>query len=216
VKVAKPPKDALFAKNGLTQEQFLGMEVLPAEVEEHIMEVKGASYTRINLWKMHKDSLADSDELYSYILYMYDESTPLFRLYADLKERKRVAMELAGVEDKGTKKMILENKYTTLEKLAFEYLRYKKNSLWSLIISNENMFFECMEMMSKSLTADKDKDLVSALKTKSELARQMDETRSRLKKYVKEFYNDDEDLISQHNVLASRMSSESVADKLKK
>lgn len=204
-----------LTKHGLSNEQFSGMKVRPHEIMGNMMDVPGAIYANLSSWR----SLVllypeDGDAMFRYLLYMYDQDTPMLKLFPDMVERRRVAYDLSGLHNKNMQKLLVSGTNKGFQRAVFDYLKAQKSALWALIMVNESMFYECMENMMQDTVMEKDKDLLASLKIKGELAEHMEKTQRRLQKYIKEFYNEDAVLVSAHNTVSTRMSSESIAEQI--
>jgi hypothetical protein len=198
---------------GLTEGMFKGMNIIPHTIDGNIYDSSSA-LRALDTWSGHRQENED-DAVMRYIIYMYDEGTPLMKAFADMDKRKHVAFDLSNLTDKATRTQILSDKSFEVRKMAFEYLRSQKNMLWNLIISNEAMFYDAMKNMMDTTTADKDKDLMAALKLKDDMAIKMDKAHDRLRKYLKEFYNSDEKMVDNHNAVSRRMTSENIAKRMR-
>lgn len=176
----------------------------------------------ITVYPKLKDIVGDVDDKYiRYVLLMYDMNSPLRNHYPDLIKRKEFASDLAGynieedsIEDlfefktKGEDGQFIPNE--KLLKLIIDYLMYSSSRVWSLIVSNEQFFYECAKRVLVPVEDDRDKDLLTAVSTKTKLIESMDAINERLQRYYKDLSGGDTDL-EEAITKRKRLSPESIA-----
>lgn len=140
------------------------------------------------------------DRLIKYICYLYDPHSPLKEFFPDMVRRKEQAAILAGfdLEDNKTKDIVegmmsLKNKGVL--RMIDEYLRFVNSRTWSMIVSNEETFYEYQRKLLRSVEAERDKDLLQALQIKGKIMEDLDNINERLEKYYLKLYAGDEDLV---------------------
>lgn len=140
------------------------------------------------------------DKVIKYICYLYDPNSPLKEFFPDMSRRKEQAATLAGfdLEDNRTKDIIegmmsLKNKGVLI--MIDEYLRFVNSRTWSMIVSNEETFYEYQSKLLRSVEAERDKDLLQALQIKGKIMEDLDNINERLEKYYLKLYAGDEDLV---------------------
>ena len=206
-----------FARNGVSLEQFTSMRVVPHEYTDRpIMEVKSTGLKKLPTWAMvyETEDLELAEGLMRYTLYMYDPGSPMMKLFPDVAKRRNVAFDLADLASKAHRQEISAGRSNVAIMMAYEYLRMMNNITWNLIVTNENLFYETMKNMMDTATSDKDKDQMMTMKYKQDIAVAMDATATRIEKYLNRFYAGDKAMIVKHDVISSRMSSESIANKM--
>lgn len=143
----------------------------------------------------------DDDRQMRYIMLMYDVNSPLKRHYPDLMKRKEFAAALAGYD-------LMKDNLTTLfnfkdevgevnEKLlsvVMSYLRYQNNWVWTMIVSNEQAFYEYNGRVMMPVDGDRDKDILQAVTIKTQIMKAQDEIYDRLKRYYRELTGGDDSL----------------------
>lgn len=156
---------------------------------------------RLELIKSFKEYKGNyKDRLIKYICYLYDPNSPLKEFFPDMSRRKEQAAILAGfdLEDNSTKDIVsdmmsLKNKGVLL--MIDEYLRFVNSRTWSMIVSNEETFYEYQSKLLRSVEAERDKDLLQALQIKGKIMEDLDNINERLEKYYLKLYAGDEDLV---------------------
>ena len=139
--------------------------------------------------------IPNKDKVIRYLVYMYDENTPLIK-ERDLFNRKKMAAKLAGFKSPKDKKLFMdlaEFKSEEYVRILFNMLKAQRNMLWCKIVSNEAFFFECNESLLTELSGDDgEKKTLESLQKKAALAKEMDVIHARLKGYYNELAASDE------------------------
>lgn len=136
-------------------------------------------------------------ETIKYFCYMYDSNSPMMRRITDVKERKKEAATLAGLnitEEKDYK--YAEQLWRLTQELYREIirrmLRIQHSRLISKIVAQEIYFEECLDKMITEIDGDSsDKDSLEAMKKKASLSKEMDEIDARLNRYYAELNSGD-------------------------
>ena len=160
--------------------------------------IKGSILKKYPKIKMFKSFLKADDKLIRYVLYVYDLNTPLKEYYPDLKIRKEEAAKLSGydlVKDKDFLYQIFF--FTDLKTLEMvdEFLKKQNNRVWSMIVSNEQTFFEYQTKLLRPVDGDKDKDILQALQIKSKIMDDLNTINDRLETYYLKLYGEDDNLL---------------------
>lgn len=145
------------------------------------------------------------DKQLRYVLLMYDQNSPLRNHYPDLLKRKEFAADLAGYD-------LMKDDVTTLfdfkiKNEADEYvpnedmldviirfLKYQNNWVWSMIVSNEQAFYEYNMRVMMPVDGLRDKDILQAINIKTQIMTSQDEIYQRLQKYYKDLTGGDNQL----------------------
>jgi len=142
----------------------------------------------------------NKDKVIKYICYLYDPNSPLKEFFPDMSRRKEQAAILSGfdLEDNAIKDIVgemmsLKNKGVVA--MIDEFLRFVNSRTWSMIVSNEETFYEYQSKLLRSVTAERDKDLLQALQIKGKIMEDLDNINERLEKYYLKLYAGDEDLV---------------------
>lgn len=144
------------------------------------------------------------DKLLRYVLYMYDMNSPLREYYPELEKRKQFAASLAGFDlDKDDVTALFDFKikvgeeevpYDTLLDLIVKYLKYQNNYIWSMIVGNEQAFYEFNKRVMIPVDGARDKDILQAVDIKNKLMDAQDNIVQRLQKYLRELTGEDDQL----------------------
>ncbi len=199
--------------------EYSAMEFNPVVKKDMIAE-----YPRL------KEIFGDiSDREIRYLLLVYDKNSPIKKLYPQLKKRKEFAADLAGydievdnilpITDFITTEVIPatdeeeEKRYTVvyekLIKALSSFLAYQNSRLWTMIVTNEQAFYEYQEKVMSSVSSSDDKDALSAISIKTKLLEAMDTIHNRLDTYYAEFTGDDKDV--QSAMSKKKITSEALA-----
>jgi hypothetical protein len=136
---------------------------------------------------------------------MYDINSPLRHHYPDLVKRKQFAADLAGYD-------LMKDDVTTLFefkikndldeyvpneemlKVIMKYLKYQNNWVWSMIVSNEQAFYEYNMRVMMPVDGARDKDILQAINIKTQIMTSQDEIYQRLQKYYRDLSGGDTQL----------------------
>lgn len=142
------------------------------------------------------------DKQIRYILLMYDQNSPLRNHYPDLSKRKEFAASIAGYDMmKDDVTTLFEFKTKTedgeyvpdeaLLKTIIKFLKYQNNWVWSMIVSNEQAFYEYNMRVMMPVDGTRDKDILQAINIKTQIMTSQDEIYQRLQKYYKDLSGGD-------------------------
>jgi hypothetical protein len=173
----------------------------------------------------------DRDKVIRYVIYMYDMNSGLILKFPDLKQRKEAALDIAGFERNSNTGKFKKEIYNmvNLEKIfvkedpededskitaesnrifdmAMRYIIEQNNRIWSMVVANEQAFDEYLRLIMEPVSDRKDKDLLTAAKTKDDLMGICDEINTRLNSYYKLLFGDNEDV----KVKAKRITPETI------
>lgn len=151
----------------------------------------------------------DEDELHvslpenkviRYILALYDPKSPLIKGEQNLMRRKEIAAEIAGFDmekDDVMLAILFEYKYDHVVEMVQNFLKdFVKSMDWALLVSLEQTFWEFQGRLMQPIDrADKDKDLMSAVQTKTKMATDIADIQEKYKTALSKFYGDEEVLI---------------------
>lgn len=160
--------------------------------------VKGSlkkKYPKIQMFKSFENT---EDQMIKYVLYMYDQNTPMKEQFPDLKVRKEQAAILSGYDLVKDNELLhnmfffLSDKLTTM---VDEFLRKQNNRIWSMIVSNEQTFFEYQTKLLSPVEGDRDKDILQALQIKSKIMDDLNTINDRLDSYYMKLYGEDQELL---------------------
>lgn len=161
-------------------------------------KVKGPLKKAFPKMKMFKSFELADDQMIAYVLYMYDQNTPLKEQFPDLKIRKEQAAILSGYSLTKDDKFLHDLFFFISEKLVQmvdEFLRKQNNRIWSMIVSNEQTFFEYQTKLLSPVEGDRDKDILQALQIKSKIMDDLNTINDRLDSYYMKLYGEDQELL---------------------
>jgi hypothetical protein len=168
---------------------------------------------------------AANDKLVRYVLLMYDIKSPLKDHYPDLQKRKEIAAMMSGYDmDKDDVTGIFEFKtkddegeyipHDELLNITIAYLKYQNNWVWSMVVSNEQAFYEYNKRVMMPVDGSRDKDILQAINIKTQIMEAQDAIYNRLQKYYKDMAGGDTDL-EQAIVSRKRMRPEEIANNVR-
>lgn len=174
-----------------------------------------------------RDIIGDVDDrMARYVILMYDISSPMRSMYPDLSKRKDFSASVAGYDLDKEKVIVDQLKSLTVDAVIdgektvaphdvlldaiSAYLKYQNSRLWSMIITNEQSFYEYQRRIMAEIGGEVDKDALSAVTLKTKLLEAMDDIHRRLEKYYNELTGSDKNL---EEVITKRrrISPESIA-----
>ena len=173
-----------------TSEDFSKMLFNPFKIKGSIKK----KYSKLNMFKSFDDA---EDKLIKYVLYIYDVNTPLKEHFPDLKIRKEQAALLSGYDLKDeTLNSIFFFTNSKVLSMVDEFLKKQNNRVWSMIVSNEQTFFEYQTKLLRPVDGDRDKDILQALQIKSKIMDDLNTINERLDSYYMKLYGEDETLLN--------------------
>jgi len=161
-------------------------------------KVKGSLKKKYPKMKMFSSFQSAEDQMIAYVLYMYDQNTPMKEQFPDLKIRKEQAAILSGfdlVKDNEKLHDIFFFQSSKLVDMVDEFLRKQNNRIWSMIVSNEQTFFEYQTKLLSPVEGDRDKDILQALQIKSKIMDDLNTINDRLDSYYMKLYEEDQELL---------------------
>lgn len=159
-----------------------------------------------------------------YINYFYSVNTPLLKKYReDVVSRKKEALRLAAkdVQEDYSKKLdyyedaLFKLKEPVILEAVVRFLSMQRHNLYSSIVIAENRFMELQEALLDPITKEtgtkEEGQRLAAIKNKSQLQRDLDETKRLLEGYYKEFFQDNDAVEAYQNTPAFMISPEIIA-----
>jgi hypothetical protein len=160
--------------------------------------IKGSIKKKYPKLKMFKTFDSANDSMIKYVLYMYDQNTPLKEQFPELKIRKEQAAVLSGfslIKDNEKLHDVFFFLSDQLVDMVDEFLRKQNNRIWSMIVSNEQTFFEYQTKLLSPVEGDRDKDILQALQIKSKIMDDLNTINDRLDSYYMKLYGEDQELL---------------------
>jgi len=161
-------------------------------------KVKGSLKKKYPKMKMFSSFQSADDQMITYVLYMYDQNTPMKEQFPDLKIRKEQAAVLSGynlVKDNEILHDMFFFQSSKVVEMVDEFLRKQNNRIWSMIVSNEQTFFEYQKKLLSPVEVDRDKDILQALQIKSKIMDDLNTINDRLDSYYMKLYGEDQELL---------------------
>jgi hypothetical protein len=164
-----------------------------------------AKKSLVSAYPKLKGIVGDADDkMIRYVLLMYDMNSPLREYYPELDKRKQFAASLAGYDldtedvtglfDFKIKVEDEEVPHEDLLNLIVKYLKYQNNYVWTMIVGNEQAFYEFNKRVMIPVDGNRDKDILQAVDIKNKLMDAQDNIVQRLQKYFRELTGEDEQL----------------------
>jgi hypothetical protein len=148
-----------------------------------------------------KDIVGPSDDkMLRYVILMYDVNSPLRQHYPELGKRKEFAASIAGYDLMKDNVVSLfdfkvdDEPHEVLLDIIIKYLKYQNNWVWSMIVSNEQAFYEYNRRVMMPVEGNKDKDILQAINIKTQIMSSQDEIYQRLQKYYRDLSGGDTNL----------------------
>jgi hypothetical protein len=157
------------------------------------------------------------DRMIRYVILMYDVTSPLRQHYPDLSKRKEFAATLAGFDLMKDDVVSLfefrlnDEPYEPLLDMITTYLKYQNNWVWSMIVSNEQAFYEYNRRVMMPVEGNRDKDILQAINIKTQIMVSQDDIYQRLQKYYRELSGGD-DKLQESITTRKRLRPEGIAD----
>lgn len=168
--------------------------------------------TRIEILSKVASSYKEhGSSIIKYICYMYDSGSPMKKHFPELEQRKKECSLLSGLAKAPELEAAMINMSSTFFLQAIdEFLKFQNNRIWSMIVSNEEVFYEYQSKLLIKTEEDRDKDLLQALQIKSKIMTDMDDINKRLEGYYDKLYQGDTDLIAK--VIVKNITPEEIAN----
>jgi hypothetical protein len=170
------------------------------------------------LLSLHGDkNRVDMDKLIRYTMALYDKKSPLIKQLTNIGQRKTEAALVAGY-DARYEKEILDALYDftdhELKLLAIQFLKDQNDMYWSMIVSNEQTFFEYQKaLLSEVVNFKDDKQKMDALNIKSKLMDECDKITMRVESYYQKVFGEGDAQIKAKQMRS--YSPESIAHRAK-
>lgn len=157
------------------------------------------------------------DKMHRYVILMYDVNSPLRQHYPELGKRKEFAAYMAGydlMKDDVTGLFdfkINDEPHEELLDMIISYLKYQNNWVWSMIVSNEQAFYEYNRRVMMPVEGNRDKDILQAISIKTQIMNSQDDIYQRLQKYYRDLSGGDTNL-EEAITIRKRLRPEEIAN----
>lgn len=165
-----------------------------------------------------KDIIGSGDDkMMRYVLLMYDVNSPLRQHYPELGKRKEFAASIAGYDLMKDNVVSLfdfkidDEPHEELLDMIIKYLKYQNNWVWSMIVSNEQAFYEYNRRVMMPVEGNRDKDILQAINIKTQIMTSQDEIYQRLQKYYRDLSGGDVNL-EEAITIKKRLRPEEIAN----
>lgn len=157
------------------------------------------------------------DRMIRYVILMYDINSPLRHHYPELGKRKEFAASMAGYDlNKEDVTSLFDFKindepHEELLDMIIKFLKYQNNWVWSMIVSNEQAFYEYNRRVMMPVEGSRDKDILQAINIKTQIMISQDEIYQRLQKYYRDLSGGD-DQLEEAITIRKRLRPEEIAN----
>lgn len=136
----------------------------------------------------------DIDKLIRYVMALYDKKSPLIKQITNLDQRKKEAALVAGYDLKfDDVEALFDFTDPELQLLALEFLKEQNDMYWTMIVSNEQTFWEFQKALNQRIANTKDdKQWMDALNVKSKIMDECDRITERVETYYQKVFGDGE------------------------
>jgi hypothetical protein len=138
---------------------------------------------------------ADLDKLIKFVVIMYDKKSPFTKVFQDVDLRKKECAAYAGYDlekDKDILTGIFNFTDPEFAAMVIEFLKDQNSRVWSMIVSNEQTFYEFQKVLLTEVLATTDRDRLTAVAIKSKLMEESSNTSERIDKYYQMLFGSGE------------------------
>jgi hypothetical protein len=136
----------------------------------------------------------DLDKLVRFIMALYDKKSPIIKQLTNLDQRKKEAALVAGYDlkfDADTLDALFAFTDHEMQILALQFLKDQNDMYWTMIVSNEQTFWEFQRALNQRIKDTKDdKQWMDALNVKSKLMEECDRITERVETYYVKVFGD--------------------------
>lgn len=125
-----------------------------------------------------------------YLIDLYSPDGKSIKEFSSLIDRKTFCLNKYNINKKHAE-ILFSLSDELITKWISEYLRKYYDSVWTVIVANEQFFYECFYNSLNPLKTGSnvtDQDLLNALAKKSKLLEEMDKTKVRMDSYYKTLF----------------------------
>lgn len=157
-----------------------------------------------------------SPEGLMYLVHMYDPGSIYVQQFANNADRKRAVLKYLDIAADSELGASLTSLSSDVREALIAFLRVINSRQWTIIVANEEMFYEGVESVLKrvSLDEEEDKDIQAAIKMKTSILEQLDKINARLTGLYAQFFNGDDELINSFQA-TEKVSPEIIAKRLR-
>jgi len=149
---------------------------------------------------------ADFNAIVEYILLAYDKKSPLIAKFQSFEKRRDVALS----ESKMPKDLLNHDEITAM---IVDFLMYQNDKLWTLIVTNENIFIEYIHVLNTKTSDLSDKDVAQTLTNREKIREYLGKITTDLELLYEKFYNGDRDLQEVVEKKRVRFTPEGIANR---
>jgi hypothetical protein len=155
---------------------------------------KMQQFDKISHHRFHKQQKV---QILKVLAYLYDIQSPLVSQYTDIMARRDKALELAQVSKTNQAelyKILRDFEHQDLIIVTAEMLRKQNDTVFSLLVSQEIFFSECLTKVLQPIQGEDDKETLSALEKKAKISETMQQVVDRIDKFRSRYFRNDQDL----------------------
>lgn len=151
-----------------------------------------------------------------FLIFMYDPGSEYVQQFNNSADRKRAVLKYLDIPADSSLAADLTDLSPRVREALMVLLRLINSRQWTIIVANEEMFYEGIESILKrvSLDEDEDKDIQTAIKMKTTILEQLDKINSRLTGLYAQFFTGDDELIETFQA-TEKVSPEIIAKRLR-
>jgi hypothetical protein len=202
----------LFAKK-----DFKDLKYGVFSVEKNILGIKELRDYYVLISTQGNKDRSDLDCLVRYTMALYDKKSPLIKQLTNIGQRKNEAALVAGydlIKDREVLEKLFDFTDPDLQLLAITFLKDQNDMYWSMIVSNEQTFYEYQKaLISEVVSYKDDKQKMDALNVKSKLMDECDKITNRVESYYAKVFGDGEAQMKARQL--KNFSPESIASRTK-
>lgn len=167
------------------------------------------AYPRLQEILIPEYDRADLDRMLRYIIMMYDPKSPLVYNERDIKNRRNVAADLAGLTGELILDSVFQFTHDYLADLTFSYLqRFVKSKEWAAIIALEFTYWEAVKKLLEPIKDKNSRNVLISVQLKSAIKLEMLGDIDKLDGLYKTFFGEDKQL---EGIIKKRLTPEMVA-----
>jgi hypothetical protein len=157
--------------------------------------------------------LKDVNKVIKFIVFAFDYRSGLVKEIADIMKRRNEACSWAGYDKNEDGKHLphvqamMELKIPYINTYIIKYLRHLKNYKFTLLITNEQQFYEAIGLRIKPIIEEDSEQALKALNLKSKAREECEKLEGKIEILKKEIFEDNDDLSELSDKLESELTS---------
>lgn len=164
------------------------------DLKYKVFEKEPSKIKELSVLGFDKINRPDKDNLIRYVMAMYDQRSPVIRVFTDLAMRKKESAIVSGYDldkDQAILTGLFDMTDTDLQELTMAFLKEENIFEWSMIVSNEQVFYELQKALITEVVAES-KDKLQSLQLKGKIMDECDTIAERVARYYQKVFGDEE------------------------